>query len=466
MNALLIVLGLATLGLAGVAVWLAMGRGRLAAEAARAVELASLLDREREMRGAAERCVAELKAERAALEGRHRVEVSKQAELFEERFEAQERAHEAALRQKQLVLDEREQGLRSRQEMFEKEVAATRERMKAEFGDLAGRALATTTEEFIKRADQKFAQHQQSANASLEARKAEFSALVQPIGDTLKKAEEKLTGLSAASTRLEYETGKLARALAKPDVRGRYGEAQLRRVAELAGMKDYCDFTEQVTQRDDDGKMLRPDMVVRLPNERVIAVDAKANLAAYLEAAQAETDAEREACLDRFGKNVEDQVSALSSKAYWKQFDASPEFVVMFVPADQFLDAALARREGLLERAAEKGVILATPSSLIALLRAVAVGWREKKIEQEARALFDLGRELHERAAVAFEHVKDLGSALERAMNKFNAFVGSYQSRLEPTLQKFEEAGVKSARELPEVVEVTVRPRLVGAGEG
>jgi DNA recombination protein RmuC len=170
-----------------------------------------------------------------------------------------------------------------------------------------------------------------------------------------------------------------------------------------------------------------------------------------VQAAEAPDDAAREECLERFAKNMSDQVTLLAKKGYWAELDGSPDFVVMFVPGDQFLDAALARRSDLLEKAAEQGVILASPSTLIGLLRAVAVGWREKRIEEQARELFELGRELHERAAVAFEKVAGLGDALTRAVRQYNEFVGSYELRLEPTLRKFEEAGVRSGKELPDV---------------
>jgi len=293
--------------------------------------------------------------------------------------------------------------------------------------------------------------------------------LVKPISETLAATRERLESIeraraehfarfyehmeqiAGASSGLREETARLTKALSRPEIRGQYGEIQLRRVAELAGMTSYCDFCEQASVRDGDGNLLRPDMVVTLPNERVVAVDAKTNTYAYIEAVNARDGAEREACLDRFARHVAEQAKKLADKRYWSAWEGSPEFVVMFVPGDHFIDAALARRPELMEQAAQMGVILASPSTLIGLLRAVAVGWREHRLAEEANELFALGRELHERAAVAFEHVAGLGGALEGAMKKYNQMVGSIDARLTPTLRKFEEAGARSAKPLPEL---------------
>jgi DNA recombination protein RmuC len=275
-----------------------------------------------------------------------------------------------------------------------------------------------------------------------------------------------MKSLGAAGESLRLETLKLSRALSKPEVRGRYGEIQLRRVAELAGMMEHCDFNEQQSQRDGDGRLLRPDMTVSYPNGRMIAVDAKCNILAYIEAIDAPTEESREACLERFADHVAAQAAALGRKTYWSEFEGSPEFVVMFVPGDQFIDAALSRRRDLIERAAEQGVILASPSMLIGLLRAVYVGWREKRVEDQARELIALGRELHERASIAFGHVADLGAALESASKRYNAFVASYESRLEPTLRKFEDAGVKSSKDRPALTPLSLRVRDVSGRNG
>jgi DNA recombination protein RmuC len=299
----------------------------------------------------------------------------------------------------------------------------------------------------------------------MDKRKAAVDELIKPMGETLRRTEEKIAGLSSASADLRAETGKLVRALSRPEVRGRYGEIQLRRVAELAGMVAYCDFTEQASARDGDGRLQRPDMIVNLPNEHVVAVDAKCNIDAYVKAAEAVDEGERERLLSKFAEHVCEQVTKLSAKSYWAAWEGSAELVVMFVPGDQFLDAALSRCPELLEQAAERNVILATPSTLIGLLRAVAVGWREKRIEEQAQELFRLGKELHERAAVAFGKVAEVGAAIDAAAKKYNVMVGSVESRLLPSLRKFEDGGVSSGKVLPEMPEVgtAVRePALLG----
>jgi DNA recombination protein RmuC len=240
---------------------------------------------------------------------------------------------------------------------------------------------------------------------------------------------------------------------------------QLRRVAELAGMQGYCDFSEQDSTVDSEGNALRPDMIVRLPSERVVVVDAKTNIQAYLEALDAERPEDAEACLERFARTVADQAAALGKKRYWAQYDGSPEFVVMFIPGDQFIDAALARRPELLEHAARQGVVLAGPATLIGLLRAVAVGYKEQRLAEEARELRQLGVDFHARAIKAFGSLAELGPILDRAVDKFNEFVGSYQGRLEPTLRRFEEAGAGSGKEMPVIEEITVRARTVAPNQ-
>ncbi len=265
--------------------------------------------------------------------------------------------------------------------------------------------------------------------------------------------------MTTASASLRDETSKLSQSLRKPHVRGRYGEIQLRRVAELAGMSALCDFTEQDQSNDRDGNVTRPDMIVTLPNERTIVVDAKTNIHAYLEAIEASNPDEAEAHLQRFAGHVADQAAALAKKKYWSAYEGSPEFVVMFIPGDHFIDAALSRRADLLESAAQQGVLLASPSTLIGLLRAVAIGYQEQRLAKAAEELRRLGKEFHERAAVAYTHIVKVGENLGKAVDAYNQFVGSYEKRLEPTLRKFEQEGAKSSKELPPIVELEIKPR-------
>ena len=343
---------------------------------------------------------------------------------------------------------------------------ADEERQRDQFRSLAAETLQQSNAQFLQLAERTLGAQRSTAAADLERRKVAVDQLVRPIHEVLDKTERRLReierdrveayaglrtqvkGMLATSAELRAETAKLAAAMGRPSVRGRYGEIQLQRVAELAGMQQYCDFDVQTGVRDEHGRLQRPDMVVRLPNGRVLAVDAKMSLDAYLEALGAENDADREIALDRFAENMVRQVTELSRKGYWKQFTESPEFVVMFVPGDQFIDAALERRPDLVELSARRNVILASPSTLIGLLRAVHVGWREQKLSESARELFELGHELHERVGVAMGHADKLGDLLEQTVKRYNGLVASVETRLIPTLRKFEERGVRVGDEI------------------
>ncbi|MCC6662081.1 MAG: DNA recombination protein RmuC [Phycisphaerales bacterium] len=436
---------------AGAAVWLAVERGKCAAALAVA----------RSEREAAVQAVAAGRTEVAAA-GERIKGLLDQVEMVRARVSDQDIALTRLRGQVEKgdeVHREREAAFARREAELKRSIGVMTEDFKAVFGKLSGDALRNASEQFLTLAESRLKEQQTESAAEMDKRKAAVDELIRPMGETLRRTEEKIAGLSSASADLRAETGKLVRALSRPEVRGRYGEMQLRRVAELAGMVAYCDFTEQASVRDADGRLQRPDMIVNMPSDHVVAVDAKCNIDAYVKAAEATDEAERERLLARFAEHVGEQVAKLSGKSYWSAWDGSAELVVMFVPGDQFLDAALSRCPELMERAAERNVILATPSTLIGLLRAVAVGWREKRIEEQARELFRLGKELHERAAVAFGKVADLGAAIDAAARKYNAMVGSVESRLLPSLRKFEEGGVSGGKELPELPEVTTAVR-------
>jgi DNA recombination protein RmuC len=334
---------------------------------------------------------------------------------------------------------------------------------RASFQSLAGEALRQSNEEFLRLAQTAFAAQRSEAAAELEKRKAAVDALIAPVAKALEKTHQSLeqvgrdqaglraqvVEMSQSNLALRGETSKLVQALRKPNVRGRYGEVQLERVVEVSGMKSYCDFTPQASQRDEEGKLTRPDLIVKLPNGRVVAIDAKMNVDAYLDALDAQTPAEAEQHLVRYAEGVMLQAQKLARKAYWTSFDASPEFVVMFIPGDQLVDAALERRPELIEYAAERNVVIASPATLIGLLRAVHVGWRERNLSESAAELFELGRELHQRAATVLEHAAIVGDSIERARKSYNDFVGSIHSRLVPTLRRFEERDARSGKDLP-----------------
>lgn len=371
-------------------------------------------------------------------------------------------------------LGESQERERREAERFQEQIRT----LKESFNALAGDALKQSTAQFLDLATQAFEKHHERANASVEEKQKAVDALLKPIQEALKKTDEKLGALEKErvgayegllaqvrqmqeSGRLLTErTGDLVKALRKPQVRGRYGEIQLERVVEVAGMRPYCDFTTQSSSRDEDGRLQRPDMIVRLPNGRVVIVDAKCNIEAYLDAVECDDDETQAECLERFARHVVDQVKKLSDKQYWKVDEGSAEFVVMFVPGDQFVDAALARRPELLEAAAKQGVIIASPSTLIGLLRAVHVGWREKSLSDSARELFTLGAELHDRVGRVVEYIGSLGKAIDAARDRYNKVVGSVETRLMPTLRRFEEKGAASGRTVDEVKPLEGSTRL------
>jgi len=408
-------------------------------------------------RARADRAQADLDRERARASDLG-VELARR----ESELDAVRQKHQAELEHMDRLHAEREASIERARQGLEQRITELNERFEQRFEQVAGAALEKTEARLIER-----------ATRDLEARRSAIEGLVRPIGQTLEKAHEGLLRLGeqvelskGLSESLRDETGRLVRALSRPEVRGQYGEIQLRRVAELAGMTAYCDFDEQSSVRDAEGRLQRPDMVVHLPNECTIAVDAKTNTYAYLEAVNASDAGEQERHLERFARHVADQAQALGRKGYWSHFEGSPEFVVMFVPGDHFIDAALSRRPDLIDTAASAGVILASPSTLIGLLRAVAVGWREQRLAEEARELLALGTELHERAAVAFAHAEKLGSSIRQVVDHYNSFVGSVDARLRPTLRRFEEAGAGSSKQLSALPALASSPRTLTPDAG
>lgn len=454
--------------LLGVSVWLFLERGKLMADAARiGAERAGMVD---DLQRAEKRA-----GEAEAREKELAVRVG-QGDVEAARLKEQVRSAAETLEVEKRNLREQSEQVRA---ALSKQLADADVKFSATFKALAGEVLAKTSSEFSQRAQEQFKGQTTIAAQELEQRKQSVERLLQPIAETLKKTDEKLAAMekertasyselraqvqqmAAGSEALRGATEKLGRALRDPKVRGQYGEIQLKKVAELAGMRAFCDFTEQSSTTDSDGNRLRPDMIVKLPNKREVAIDAKANLKPYLDAIEATEPAQVEMFLKAFADGIATQAALLSKKGYWKHYENAPEFVVMFVPGDQFVDAALSRRPDLLEFAASQRVLLASPSTLIGLLRAVHVGFQEQTLAEEAMELRRLGAELHERAANAFANIEDLGKALSKAVKSYNEFAASYQTRLEPTLKKFEESGVRSKKELPQVEIVSTQLRLM-----
>jgi DNA recombination protein RmuC len=373
-------------------------------------------------------------------------------------------------------------GERLRQER-EEALRRTEERLAAAFGELAGRSLSSNSEAFLRLAEQRLLAQQERARAELMEREKAVAGLVAPIREALDKtareigAMEKarneayggirsqLAAMTADQQALQTETRNLVNALRRPQVRGQWGELTLRRVAELAGMVEHCDFTEQETVAGTDGAM-RPDMIVRLPDRGELVVDVKTPLDAYIEAMDAANDQDRRVALQRHARNVADRVRELSAKAYWAQFPSSPEFVILFIPGDQFLTAALSENPGLLEDALRNKVVLATPSSLVALLKAIAYGWRQLSLERNAEEIRRLGQDLYDRLAPFVGHLARLGRALEGSVKAFNDSVGSLERKVLPGARKLTELGISSrqALEAPAVIETAARD-TAAAGE-
>jgi DNA recombination protein RmuC len=350
-------------------------------------------------------------------------------------------------------------------------LAALPAQLGASVAELANNALRNNTDMFLKLARESFAREQSEAQATLREREAALGQLVAPLAKALEKTEQQLVGLererrdafSSLRTQIEQlvlgqsalqrETRNLVGALRRPEVRGRWGELTLRRVVEIAGMSEYCDFSEQTTVSGATGS-LRPDLLVRMPEGRELVVDAKTPLDAYLDAIEATSDEARAAALSRHAQQVEARVRELASKAYWNQFKKSPEFAVLFLPGDQFLSAALTERPELLENAMRQSIVLATPATLIALFKAVAYGWRQSAVAENAARILELGQDLHRRLGNFVGHLGRAGQRLGATVDAYNDAVGSLERQVMPQARRFTELGAISGDPLPELAPV------------
>lgn len=350
-------------------------------------------------------------------------------------------------------------------------IGQLRDQFKADAAD----ALKHNNESFLALARQSLEPFQQRATHELQKTEKNVESVVQPLKEALARADAQIAALEKQRAEaygsllaqvkqmqegqalLGSETRNLVKALRRPEQRGMWGQNTLKNVVELSGMVDRCDFSEEVTTADG---AQRPDMVVRMPGGGTIVVDAKAPLDAYLEAHEARDDAARDAALDRHARQVRERMQNLSSKAYWKQFKESPDFVVLFVPGDQFLAAAHDRDAALQDDALRSKVVLASPSSLMALLKVIAFGWRQHQLAENAEQIRTIGADLHGRLVVFADHLADVGKALNKAVGSHNAAVGSFESRLLPGARKFAELGVEAKSELPKVdpIEQLARP--------
>jgi DNA recombination protein RmuC len=357
------------------------------------------------------------------------------------------------------------------------------DRLRAAFDQLAGETLRANSELFLAMARESLGRDQAVAMSALKERELAMAQLVLPLKTALERTEAQvqslererreafatlrtqIESLASGSAQLSRETRNLVTALRRPEVRGRWGELTLRRVVELAGMVEHCDFTEQLQVVTEQGAR-RPDLVVHMPDSRQLVVDVKVPLDAYLEALEAPSEDTRQSALARHAQQVEARVRELASKSYWEQFESSPEFAVLFLPGDQFLSAALAERPDLIDNALKQSVIIATPSTLIALLKAVAFGWRQSAVAQNAATIRELGQDLYRRLASFGGHLGKLGQRLGQAVESYNSAVGSLERQVLPQARRFNELGVTTDEQLPALEPIEQLARKSGTDAG
>mgnify|MGYP001812534069 FL=1 len=392
-----------------------------------------------------------------------------------------------ARRREQRLLDELDDAAASlkSQEAVQAEREAAFELANAKltqaFTEISNRSLEANSNTFLKLAEQNLGTQQEKANRELSEREKAVEALVKPIRDALDASRKQISELEKARSEaygsisshlasmqlsqksLAQETQNLVKALRRPEVRGQWGEITLRRLVELAGMVEHCDFIEQVHVATDE-KIVRPDMIVNMPDHRQLVVDVKTPLDAYLSAVEAEDDAQRKLGLERHGKNVRNHIRLLASKAYWKQFDESPEFVILFIPGDQFLSAALAEEPDLIEFALSQQIILATPTSFVALLKAVAYGWRQLALADNAKEIRILAEDLYGRLGTFVTHMNRVGRQLASSVENYNKAVGSLERSVLPGARKFTELGVHASKDIEKLDSLEPVPRTMIEG--
>lgn len=421
----------------------------------------SKLAKEETLRSVAEQQVVDLRGSVDALTGelgelRH---AETEARTTIARLETE---HETALKQ----LEERTLFLEKAEAMLSKT-----------FSELSGKALQGAQTQFLEMAQQGFKSQRETSQLEMDKRKEAVEALVKPVAETLDKLQENLNVLETtregayqalreqvgaiiqSQTGLQKETSRLVQALRTPTGRGQWGELQLKKVVEMAGMVEHCDFVTQETHASDEGGRLRPDLIVRLPGGRSIVIDSKSPMDAYLRAMETEDESERREHLAHHARQVRTHLVQLGSKDYWSRVEGSPEFVVLFLPSEAFFQAALEADSSLIQCGVDKNVILATPTTLIALLRAVAYGWRQEQLADNARKISEAGKELYDRCTVMGSHFATLGKSIQKSVETYNKTVASFETRVLTGARNLKNLGVSGKSDLPELSEINTMAR-------